>query len=403
MMNSASTASMIRSSNRANVLREVLLGRSASRTEIAKNLSLTKTTLTNIISELIEKGILTERPIEPRRGLPGRQPIGLGLSEHAPVIFGMDIQRDALICFLADLSGSILKKTRCVYPPASQTIEELKARIEAMHGELAHSLSRRILAAGISAPGPMDVKTGFLLKPFELYTDDANFDIVGFVSGLVNAPTFMINDAAGMALAEKLMGRASGVESFMAMAICSGIGGSLYLEDRLYEGMPGRLNGIGHTTIDIYGPRCSCGNVGCLEMFTGMKNVVEQAESYRAMYPNHPLFSGELQDIYDIMRLSSKGDVLASVLMVRYCEYLSRALYNFMSALDLETVVVGCVPGDVSESFVRILDHVLNTRVEGCGRPPVRVIPSAFSESAFLYGATAVVLNKLFVGELTLT
>lgn len=402
MMNSAPTSSMIRSSNRANVLREVLLGRSASRTGIAKNLSLTKTTLTNIIGELIEKGILTERPIEPRRGLPGRQPRGLALSESAPVIFGMDIQRDGLISFLADLSGNILEKTRCAYPPASQTIDALKERIEAMHGELTHSLSRRILAAGISAPGPMDVKTGFLLKPFELYTDDENFDVVGFVSGLVSAPTYMINDAAGMALAEKLMGRASGVESFMAMAICSGIGGSLYLEDRLYEGMPGRLNGIGHTTIDINGPRCSCGNVGCLEMFTGMKNILEQAESYHAMFPDHPLFSGGVKDIYDVMRLSSRGDVLSGVLMVRYCEYLSRALYNFMSALDLETAVIGCVPGDISDDFVRILDRVLNTRVEACGRPPVKVISSAFNENAFLYGATAVVLNKLFMGELAL-
>lgn len=328
MMNGASTSSMIRSSNRANVLREVLLGRSSSRTEIAKNLSLTKTTLTNIIGELIEKGILTERPAEPRRGLPGRQPIGLALSMSAPVIFGLDIQRDALICFLADLRGNILEKTQCAYPPASQTIAALKARIEEMHAALAASSSRRVLAAGISAPGPMDVKTGLLLRPFELYTDDANFDIVSLVSGLVGVPAFMINDAAGMALAEKLMGRASGVESFMAMAICSGIGGSLYLEDRLYEGMPGRLNGIGHTTIDIYGPRCSCGNVGCLEMFTDMKNIMRQAESYRAMYPGHPLFSEGMKDIYDVMRLTAKGDVLAGVLTVRYCEYLSRALYN---------------------------------------------------------------------------
>jgi len=399
-MHAASTPSMIRSSNRSNVLRQVLLRKSASRTEIARSLNLTKTTLTNIIGELIENGILAERPIEPSRGTPGRHPIGLTLSDAAPLIFGLDIQRDALVLFLSDLCGSILGERRCAYPPASQTIGQLKARIEGMYRELAASQPRRILAAGISAPGPLDVKTGLLLRPFELYTDSRDFDIVGLVSGLAGAPAFMINDAAGLALAEKLMGRASDLDSFMAMAICSGIGGSLYLEGRLYEGMPGRLNGIGHTTIDISGPKCSCGNIGCLEWFTGMKNILGLAESYRGLYPDHPAFSGKVRDIHDIMRMTQGGDALAGILSVRYCEYLARSLYNFMSALDLETVVIGCVPDDVSNVFIRILERALNMRVEACGRPPVKVIPSVFNENAFLYGAMAVVMNKLFTNEL---
>ncbi len=401
-MANAATPAMARSSNRCNVLREVLLGRCVSRTEIAKTLHLTKTTLTTIIGELIEKGILTERALEPSRGLRGRKPIGLALSDSAPLIFGIDVQRDALTCFLADLSGNILQKTQCAYPPASQTIDQLKTRIEAMHAELTGTVARRVLAAGISAPGPMDVKTGLLLKPFELYTNDANFDIAGLVSGLANAPAFMINDAAGLALAEKLMGRARDFESFMALAVCSGIGGSLYLENRLYEGMPGKLNGIGHTTIEPNGPKCSCGNVGCLELFTGMEHILDEAGRYRAIYPDHPLFSGGVQDIYGMLRLTLTGDPLSSILSVHYCEYLSRALYNFMSALDLDTVVVGRLPADASDALIRTLDRALNARVEACGRPPVRVIPSVFNEDAFLYGATAVVLNKLFQGELAL-
>ena len=140
----------------------------------------------------------------------------------------------------------------------------LNAAVEAVE-EARAAAGDEVEAVGFGIPCLFDHRTGMAVIAVNLPLADVPFaDLMAERLGL---PVFVDNDANVAALAEHRAGAAQGADEAVVMTIGTGIGGGLILRGELYRGAIGAGAELGHTVIDMDGPRCqgNCPNHGCVE------------------------------------------------------------------------------------------------------------------------------------------
>ena len=120
---------------------------------------------------------------------------------------------------------------------------------------------------GLGVPGLFDAERGVATFLPNLPGDWPKVPLTAQVGDALGAPTSLINDARAFALAESVLGAARGCDTAVFVAVGTGVGGGITVGGRFHEGRAGRAGEIGHLTIAEKGPRCTCGNRGCLEAF----------------------------------------------------------------------------------------------------------------------------------------
>lgn len=341
-------------------------------------------TVTRIVSELIERGILVEMGLEESSG--GRKPITLRLNHAQLFVLGGQLLRDQSGVALANLRGEIL--ARRLFRPYSL---QPKALIEELAQEVHHLLEREgidrdhIVGFGLAASGIVDSEQASILRSVNLGWE--NTAIGADLESLVDLPTFVENDANAAAMAEMWFGAARGVENFMYVKTGSGVGAALVYRGRLVRGGSNMAGEIGHIPLVKNGRRCRCGQAGCLETYFYVPDVLERYE----------VESGEAIDsIEHLFEKYDQGDATAMTLVEEAAHAL--ALHVAFSAvlLDLDLVIIGGSWGaskvllDRVESFLRsVLDR------SGLAKS-ARILGSPFGDDADIRGAVGLVIDRLF-------
>lgn len=393
----------IKEQNRALVLQCVLNRHILSRAEIARQLGLTKTTLTNIVNDLIADGILVESDAVPMHeeavAAVGRKSIGLVLSPNAPLIGGVLIQRGNLHVILSDLQGKILTDRKYTYNGLISPKEFQKNLRELYFAARAES-DRPMLAIGIACVGPLNILDGTLLNPHHFFTEPFDFDIVSFFASFTHLPVYLCNDATAGAIAEKLFGLGRDEDNFVYISTFNGIGAGFYLDNKLYNGEIGQNGELGHMSINFMGPKCVCGNNGCLELYADIPGILRHYDHFREFFPEHPLFKACDHTILDVLTLIDGGDVLAMAVMSDYCRYLECAVSNLMTQLNINLVILAGSPNTTNHFFEHTLMHMINKKTASARDQRIRVEKSQFGLDSPLPGSVGIVIDKIFNGEI---
>ncbi len=394
----------IKEKNRALALQLIATGQAVSRVELARKMLLTKTTLGNIVSELIAKGIvsesrLPEAEVEAETAL-GRRPITLDLAPTSPLIAGMLIKRNILSVILADLKGVVVDQADYEY----ETIDaqSLTDRLLYLYDQLSDRQSRPIVAIGISSPGPVDTTRQMIMAPINFW-GIRNLPISSIIQEKTGLPTFLIHDCSAGALAEKIYGaRAGQLDNFLYLHIMNGIGAGYVLRGRVYGGDLGQSGEIGHMSINFGGPKCSCGNTGCLELYANIHQMNAQIRSLQnsVKVPSILPVGKGFYRWREIMNAAAASDFYALTAVETFCDYLALALRNVVNLLDIHTILMGYHAPENSA----ILEDILRAKLSESGTDPlpVAIERSSFGQNAPLIGSVAVVANKIFNGSLTI-
>lgn len=395
----------IKEKNRALVLQCVLNRNILSRAEIARYLGLTKTTLTNIVNELIADDILIEsetissNTAEGSSGM-GRKSIGLALSPKAPLIGGVLIQRGNFHVVFSDLQGRLVTDQKYTYSGLISP-EEFQTRLKELFNNARAHTGRPLLAIGLSCAGPLNIVEGKLLNPHNFFTLPYECDIVSFFSELTDGlPVYLCNDATAGAIAEKLFGVGRNEDNFVYISTFNGIGAGLYLNNKLYNGEFGQNGELGHMSINFMGPKCSCGNNGCLELYTDIQRIIDDYDHFKAVFPRHPFFQKRGNTILDVLSLIDDGDVLAMAVMSEYCKYLACAVSNLIAQLNIKLVILAGSSKTENPFFERTLAHMVNKQAFMAKYQKNLVVKSPFGLDSPLYGSVGIVIDKIFNGEI---
>lgn len=394
-----STVKDIKQHNRILVMKHIAVRPLISRMELADVTELSKMAVGNMVNDLMELDLVEETKLSTEGSFYGRPPGALRISNHSPLICGMLIKRGVLQVVLADLSGSIVQRTELRYDGELKREGIASWLVDACQS-LREQQDRPVIAVGISSIGPVDTQRGIILNP-PFFNGIANVEIVKEIERATKLPTFLINDANAGALAEKLYGSGKTEKNFSYLHIMNGIGLGCVLDDKLYNGDLGQSGEIGHTSINFMGPRCECGNVGCLELYANEANLVSRARELENTFGSKIPLSADMDLTWQsIVDQANLGNLTALLALDQFCTYIAHAMTNILNLLDFSCIIVGydsTAPGNAVE---RLLRDKLQRRVLYTDYRRIEVRRSIFGGDAPLIGAIACCAEKIF--DLTL-
>jgi glucokinase len=260
-----------------------------------------------------------------------------------------------------DIGGTRLRaavyKQDQIQPLAQKRIET-KANEPNAFGRLINLIediwpkNEKVDAIGVSSPGPVDPHTGIIMITPNI-KEWRDFPITAKLTEHFGIPAYLDNDANLAGLAEWKFGAGRGHHNVLYLTVSTGVGGGVIINDRLLQGHHGLAAELGHTTIQVDGPLCGCGQRGHLESFssgTGIERfVTEQLKAGRESI----LRPDKKNSAYAISQAAKQGDALSIEAYQIAGKYLGIGVANFLHAFDPSIVIFG---GGVSQSGPLLFD-----------------------------------------------
>jgi len=219
---------------------------------------------------------------------------------------------------------------------------------------------------GVSLPGPVDPHTGIVMFTPNI-KEWREFPIASKLMQRFGVPVYLDNDANLAGLAEWKFGAGRGHHHVLYLTVSTGVGGGVIINDRLLQGYHGLAAELGHTTVQVDGPLCGCGQRGHLESFssgTGIERFVADQLKAGRVSVLHP---DKKNSAHDISEAATLGDALSIEAYQVAGKYLGIGVANFLHVFDPSIVIFG---GGVSQSGpllfdsfeVSLKEHIIHPR-----------------------------------------
>lgn len=307
--------------NRLKVLDCIRRNPGIVRPAVAEQTGLSLSSITNIVSFLIEKGLVSETGFENADRI-GRKAVLLKFCPSAYYLICVTLSTHRITTALTDLDGRRLEVSESVF--SDQTADEALRQIQRdIAVLLARCEAQRVLAIGI-AVSALVLPDGSVAVSTRLHWDRP--DLKTELSQKFQKPVFITNTSVARAHYCNQNTCGGHMHSMLFIDLMDGVGAVHF-----YDGHCNRsvLGEIGHTTVEKDGDACFCGNHGCLEIMCSMERVVAQ---YRA--------AGKGEDLTDVKNGSLVGEPVAVRLLQRAGEYLGIGIANAVNVLNPDTVVL---------------------------------------------------------------
>ncbi len=310
---------------------------------------------------------------------------------------GVDLGGTNMTAAIADGNGTIL----CGKTVPTLSHEGPGAVLRTI-AELVNGVSEqarvRPSGLGVGMPGLVDRGTGTTLFFPNFPGNWRNVAVRDTLMRLVGCPVYLLNDVRAATLGELVFGHGKEVSTFAFLALGTGIGGGVVVDRRLRLGPLGAAGELGHQTILPDGPRCGCGNRGCLEALASGPAIA--AEGIRLVRSGqapllHDLAEGDEARITpkEMVEAAEAGDQAVREALVRAFEFLGIGIANLVTCLHPDLIVLG---GRIAQSgalLFETVDRVVRTRVRMFPPDNVQIVPSLLGDNAGLLGGIALAMK----------
>ena len=178
------------------VLRTIYQAGKISRAELARETHLTKTTVSNIVSDLLKENLVAEVGLGPSVG--GKPPMLLAVVDNSRQLIGLDLANSEFRGSVLDLRGNILHRAKLPVP--TQDGRFMLELVYELVDILLPKVTRPLLGIGIGSPGLMDAPSGVVRQAINL--DWLNLPLRDLLQEKYNVPVYLANDSHTAALAE---------------------------------------------------------------------------------------------------------------------------------------------------------------------------------------------------------
>jgi len=312
-------------------------------------------------------------------------------------ILVLDLGGTQLRLALANRDGKLL--SRYAAPTqAAQSQRRLIGRINRAIREITSDIDlKQVLGMGVAVAGLVNPETGVLLSSPNL-PRLRNVRLKALLERELKAPVWLANDASLAALGEHRFGAGRGFSHLVYITVSTGIGGGVIIDNGLFLGGQGYAAEIGHMVIDPDGPRCACGNIGCLEAFASGSAIARMALEELSRGGVSIITSLAEDDLSRVTaemvaRAAQSGDPLAEEIMDRAGTSLGIGVVNLLHLFDPELVIIGGGVSRAGELILRPVRRVIAERAMS-GFKGAKVVTSALGDDSGLLGAVAWVLDN---------
>ena len=322
----------IRAANRWEIMHQVLEHSPISRVEICRRTGLNKATVSTIVKEWIDKGLLAETELGKSGG--GRKPILLQPLHQAGAAVALEIDISQVQAILTDLSGErVLAREQ--FPTLGESFPQVYHKVcQALDKLLAEMPPSPygLVGMGVAVHGVVDLSG---LIRFIPRLGWRNVDLRSLLEERYQVPVYLDNDGNLAALAQQELmegGEGQPYQSLAVVNIGESISAGLITQGEVLRGFHGFANAIGHHTINFDEPvACSCGKFGCWEQYCSDSAVIAYANSVL------PRPIAALEELVELIR---HQDPVAKQVMDRFLTYLAVGLTNIIFIFDCQAVAV---------------------------------------------------------------
>jgi glucokinase-like ROK family protein len=314
-----------------------------SRHGMAEGLGFSKSKANALIAGLVEQGLLAEAGLQRSSG--GRRPENLQLHSGLGVLLGVDIGATSLdVAVLRPDLGVLAHHGEPADVRAGPGV--VLARVRALMRELLARSgfeAEQVIGIGIGVPGPVNFEIGQLVNPPLMPAWDS-FSIRDYLREDYAAPVFVDNDVNLMALGELWRLKRS-LSNFLVIKVGTGIGCGIVCHGEVYRGAAGSAGDVGHICVDQEGPRCHCGNLGCVEAMAAgpaiTRMAVQAAEAGESAALAECLRAHGRIEAIDVGQASRAGDAAANAIVQRAGSLIGQMLASIVNFFNPSHVFIG--------------------------------------------------------------
>ncbi|WP_346353896.1 ROK family transcriptional regulator [Azotosporobacter soli] len=310
-----------------------------SRADIAKLTGLTPPTVNTISGRLEMLDLIQTDRLGESSG--GRRPVLMKVNPAREQIVVIHIRSYKMIGYVIDPAlGIHYKHSSNIRGLGQQDVVDL---LVGMVGECCKEATQEIVAIGVVARGPVRAKEG--ISVFAPNIGWRNMPLKYILEEKFRLPVFVENDAKALTNGEYYYGAAKNANNLLLLKVGYGIGCGLMFNGSLYRGVNNSAGEVGHMTLDMNGPRCSCGKQGCLEALASESALVEfMSEALRGGATSlvSEILEGEIAQLTadEIYQAAEAGDPLACKILKKVAHHLGLGIANMVNALNPELIVI---------------------------------------------------------------
>ena len=325
--------------NRLTILRYLYAGKAASRPELSRISGLSPATVANLVTDLIDAGIVAETGVRISAG--GRPRAELAVNAGRGVLVGVDVAETYVHFELFDLGLRLVQAVeRALHPEENQPVQLIEHLVLGLERLLSDADIRpeRVLGVGISVPGLVDRTAGVSI--FAPNWGWRGVPLLRLLGERLPFPIQLDNPLKASATAELWFGAGWQADNVITLVLGTGVGAGIITNGTVYRGETNSAGEWGHTTVVIDGRVCRCGGRGCLEAYVGAPGI---AQHLRELAPESDLLNTDDQTatVQAIAAAAANGDPPATQVVRTTARYLGVGVANLVNLFNPRIVVLG--------------------------------------------------------------
>lgn len=308
---------------------------------------------------------------------------------------GCDLGGTNLRAAIIDVESGAVTHQQSIPTLAREGHDAVMARMARFFNEIIQAAglrSEQIGGVGIGVPGVLDLEKGETLFLPNLPGTWVHVPLADTITRLTGLKTSLLNDVRSITYGEWCFGAGKGVDTVAVFAVGTGVGGGLVINGQLHLGIGGTGGELGHMSIDYNGPRCGCGNYGCLEALASGPAIA--AMGMKAVSQGLTTKIGGLCE-YDLNRITPQlvaeaaeaGDAIACEIYEKAGSYLGVAAANICVSLGPRRIVMAGGVLHAGKLLLEPMERTMRQRVTVMPVDQVEIVTAQLGDQAGMVGA----------------
>ncbi len=362
-----------------------------SRADIARQTGLTRPTVSDVVSDLLDTGLVEEVGYGPSTG--GKPPILLSVADDSRQLIGIDLASGEFRGAVVNLRGET--RQRINRPLDGQEGSAALDLAYDLIDDLVAAADAPLLGIGIGTPGLMDTVNGVVRWAVNLGWRD--LPLRKLLQERYALPVYVANDCHAAALAEHTFGDGRDFDNLVVIKVEHGIGSGILIDGRLFYGDTFGAGEIGHVSVVENGEQCRCGNSGCLETVASARAIVKRARAIAKDSKGSELsqFSHDRDRITidTVCEALEAGDGAAERIVRDAGRHLGRAAANLIGVLSTRRILITGSVTCFGDALLSAIRDEMTRRSLGLVARETEIGLSTMGPDIVILGASALVLN----------
>lgn len=343
--------------NRQLVLQTIYDQPLTSRASLARLTRLTRTTVSELVGELIGEGLVEETGQGPSIG--GKPPTLLNVIDNSRQIIGVDLASNEFQGAVVNLRGHIRHQT-CL-PVENRDGDAALSLVYNLIDTLLEHTDAPVLGIGIGSPGLIDPQNGVIRYSVNL--DWRDLPLAKIIEDRYHLPVRVANNSQAAAMAEITFGSNRSARNLIVLKVGRGIAAGIVINGQSYFGDGFGAGEIGHLVVQKDGELCRCGNRGCLETIASSEAILQKARRAIQSNPNSVLKNisrnPECVTLRDIVNAYQQGDLDVALIVDEAANALGTVLANLVCTININTIIIAGMLTDLGPDFINAIEkHV---------------------------------------------